>query len=156
MLRRRTAGNNGREQNKAQKQTNRAAQLSTKRQTNRSCWQQLHGRAAAVGFSATHRAADSKRVGAPQWCRRHTQGGIISRIQIHWGGVLWANNSSSSSVKVQRYIGAWHLPSWHQCQLLFPSKSKLPGLWKGRLQFSAHTNLGPRRQTKGWNQFIPV
>ena len=85
-----------------------------------------------------------------------TQGGIISRIQIHWGGVLWANNSSSSSVKVQRYIGAWHLPSWHQCQLLFPSKSKLPGLWKGRLQFSAHTNLGSRRQTKGWNQFISV
>ena len=121
MLRRRTAGNNGREQNKAQKQTNRAAQLSTKPETNRSCNWAAHGRAAAVGFSATHRAADSKRVGAPQWCRRHTQGGIISRIQIHWGGVLWANNSSSS-VKVQRYIGAWQCQVGTNVNCFFPVK----------------------------------
>ena len=73
------------EQVTADKQTNKptnqlstwTAQRSTRNNVQGSYWR-IYGQAAiVVGSSATYRALDSKRVGAPRWCRRYTQGGII-------------------------------------------------------------------------------
>ena len=160
MLRRRTAGNNGREQNKAEKQTNRAAQLSTKPETNRSCNWAAHGRAAAVGFSATHRAADSKRVGAPQWCRRHTQGGIIqgfrSTEEAYYGQTIAP--PPQSKCNVTQVLGTCQVGTNVNC--FFPVKVnsldfekvvfsfQLTPTWAQGAKQKAGTNLYPFNRKK--------